>query len=131
MDQPYDDVTHMEIWAGEYSNWQSTSGYLTVFLSTTANFTATGTACVRNTAITTETSGVVTCPPVTGARYVSRTRPARKCVHMCTHVQHRWQYSIRLRICSSSRKLAASLSYGIQDPPRVSRLDKSRNAKPS
>ena len=76
LDQPYNDLSHMEIWAGEYSNLPSTSGFLTVFASTTSNFTATGTVCVRNTAITSETSGVVTCPPVAGTRYVSQTSPA-------------------------------------------------------
>lgn len=74
LDQAYDDLLHMEIWAGQPTGYYSASGFLTVWLSPTANFTATGTACIRNTAILGGTSAVVTCPPISKALYLTIER---------------------------------------------------------
>lgn len=68
LDRTYDAALSLEVWAGDGNYWSS-SGYLTVYASTTSNFTATGMVCVRGTAITTGTSGVITCPALTGALY--------------------------------------------------------------
>lgn len=81
LDSTSDAAMSMEIWAGD-GGFSSSSGYLTVYVSTTHNFTATGTVCVRGTAITIGTSGVITCPAITGALYGERPHLACICPGM-------------------------------------------------
>lgn len=68
LDGVYSDISHMRIWAGNPAK-TSSSGFLSVWLSRTTNFTATGTRCVRGVAIMTGLDGVITCPAVSNALY--------------------------------------------------------------
>ena len=68
LDGVYSDISHMRIWAGDPAR-TSSSGFLSVWLSRTTNFTATGTRCVRGVAIMAGLDGVITCPAVSNALY--------------------------------------------------------------
>lgn len=79
----YDDITHIHIWAGyKTPTTDSNSGYLTVWLSSSANFSDTGLKCIEGLAVLQERSAYVICPQYTGARYVSGAACA--CMYGCT-----------------------------------------------
>lgn len=69
---PADDISGVIIFAGS-TTLTSSSGYLSVYLSTTTNFTA-GTLCAQGVAIIAGGKGAVTCPNATGVRYVTVQR---------------------------------------------------------
>lgn len=83
------DISYIRIWAGVKS-LTSSSGFLTVWLSNGTNFTTTGTKCVTGVAIMAEGDGVITCPQVTGARYVTvqRTEPRGNADQLVVHELH-------------------------------------------
>jgi hypothetical protein len=80
MDAAYSDVGYMQIWAGRVSS-ESSSGYLSVFLSPTTNFSSgDATACAAGAGVNIMAlpspggSGVVTCPPANSTLYVTILR---------------------------------------------------------
>lgn len=73
----YSDISYIRIWAGlavnlglttgTSSTGGSNSGFLTVWLSTSTNFTTTGIKCAQGVNIITNQDGIVTCPQSTTA----------------------------------------------------------------
>ena len=63
----------MIIFAGQVFG-ASTAGFLTVWVSPTTNFTATGTKCVEGIGILPGVDTAVTCPAAAGTQYVTIER---------------------------------------------------------
>lgn len=68
----FSDISHIRIWGGLTGT--SSAGFLTVWLSSGTNFTATGTKCVEGVGIIPGVDAVVTCPTVAGSRFVTIER---------------------------------------------------------
>lgn len=74
LDGVYTKLIHLEIWAGAVCDvCKSTSGFLSVYLSSTTNYTA-GTRCARGINIVAETSGLITCEEAANVSYVTIER---------------------------------------------------------
>lgn len=84
LDGVYDDISHVRIWAGTFGA-DSNGAFLTVWLSPSPNFTATGTACVRGLNIMFGSDAVAVCPPVVGVQYVTIQRVANSEEHLVVH----------------------------------------------
>lgn len=70
---PYSDISYMRIAAGNPTG-TSLSGFLTVWVSPTTNFTATGTKCVSGIGIIGGVEATVTCPAANGTQFVTIER---------------------------------------------------------
>lgn len=65
--------SYVRIWGGS-GTAASNTGFLTVWLSSGANYTATGTMCASNVAVLAGFNAIVTCPAVSGTQYVTLVR---------------------------------------------------------
>lgn len=70
---PYNDVSYMRVAAGQAAGYSS-GGFLTVWVSPTSNFTATGTRCVSGIGIIAGVEATVTCPPANATAFVTIER---------------------------------------------------------
>lgn len=75
LDMAWDNISHVRMWAGAPSS-QTSSGFLTLWLSPTDNFTQSGTKCVEGAAVLSGQEGTFTCPPNNGTRFVTVVRSA-------------------------------------------------------
>lgn len=73
LDKPYSGVLNLQIWAGD-KRQQSSSSFITLWLSPTTNHTSTGVVCQRGVSMLAEESAMYQCPQASNVRYFTIER---------------------------------------------------------